>query len=324
MGLLAAGLLLAGTATAQHALRFNSADDDMVMVPTTGTPIGTGSFTYEAWVYYAAPQLLGGYNTIFELGSDERAVFLYGDSSLTIYGGSSQVYTPHHVIRPQRWTHIAVSYDDATSTTKAYINGTLVMTETVSFPTSSATELGIGHHAGDTGWQGEIDEVQIWSTPRTAAQIGADMWGHVLGTAPGLVAYYKFDEGQGQVTINQKPGGVAGQLGNDPAADQQDPTWTNSNPVATPAEIVIATGLTIAPNPSAGQAVVRYELAHPTTVGLTVVDAIGREVATLVQAEQPAGAYAIPLTATHLPAGVYTCRLTTPTGSLTRRLVLTP
>jgi hypothetical protein len=55
---------------------------------------------------------------------------------------------------------------------------------------------------GPTGWQGKIDEFRVWSVFRTAAEIQANMRVMLRGTEPGLVAYYKFDEGSGMTVAD--------------------------------------------------------------------------------------------------------------------------
>lgn len=66
--------------------------------------------------------------------------------------------------------------------------------------TSNANVLSIGttvDFRGPTGWQGKIDEMRVWSVIRTPAQILANMKVMLHGNEPGLIAYYKFDEGTG-------------------------------------------------------------------------------------------------------------------------------
>jgi penicillin amidase len=64
-----------------------------------------------------------------------------------------------------------------------------------------------------------------------------------------------------------------------------------------------------APNPVAGAASLRYTIDTPATVRLSVFDALGREVAVLVDAEQAAGAHRVSLGTAALAPGVYTVRL---------------
>ncbi|MGB2869839.1 MAG: T9SS type A sorting domain-containing protein [Bacteroidota bacterium] len=64
------------------------------------------------------------------------------------------------------------------------------------------------------------------------------------------------------------------------------------------------------PNPFNPSTTIAYELPKSVFVTLRVYNALGQEVATLVQAEQSAGRYTIPFNATRLASGVYVYKLT--------------
>lgn len=63
------------------------------------------------------------------------------------------------------------------------------------------------------------------------------------------------------------------------------------------------------PNPFSEQTTIRYSLPIPASVHLAVYDALGQEVAVLVDREQEAEVYAVPFRAEDLPPGVYFYRL---------------
>jgi hypothetical protein len=80
----------------------------------------------------------------------------------------------------------------------------------------------------------------------------------------------------------------------------------------TPVGDVVAasgTGFGAAPNPFNPRTEFTFTLARQSDVRLTVLDARGREVATLAAQEMPAGGHAIPWDATDAAAGVYVGRL---------------
>ena len=75
-----------------------------------------------------------------------------------------------------------------------------------------------------------------------------------------------------------------------------------------------AFGLGAYPNPSSGRVTVAFSVEAATTVRLSVVDALGREVAVLADGPVEAGAHRAELDATAWPAGVYVLRLATADG----------
>jgi hypothetical protein len=84
----------------------------------------------------------------------------------------------------------------------------------------------------------------------------------------------------------------------------------------------LALSLETFPNPAAGTATVRFDLAAPSTVEVSVYDLLGRRVATLAEGEHPSGAHALPLDAGGLAAGLYLVRLEAGASVLTRRLTV--
>jgi hypothetical protein len=77
-----------------------------------------------------------------------------------------------------------------------------------------------------------------------------------------------------------------------------------------------------APNPVADQAAIRYELPQAVAVRLAVFDALGREVAVLVDRNQSAGVKTILFDSGRLPSGTYFVRLSTPKEVLTKQLTI--
>ncbi len=80
--------------------------------------------------------------------------------------------------------------------------------------------------------------------------------------------------------------------------------------------------LGVFPNPARSRADLHFRLAEPAEVSLTVVDALGREVAVVLDREQPGGPHEVELDTSRLAPGVYTVRLETAAGRWIRRLVV--
>ncbi len=76
------------------------------------------------------------------------------------------------------------------------------------------------------------------------------------------------------------------------------------------------------PNPFNGQTQIPFDVPQTTKVRLEIFDLLGKSVTLLLDEKRPAGSYTINFDASALASGVYLYRLSTPTGSLTRRMVL--
>ncbi len=59
-----------------------------------------------------------------------------------------------------------------------------------------------------------------------APQIAAAMNQRLQGNETGLVGYWRFDEGSGDIAFDATSNGHDGQLGNVVGSDANDPNWT--------------------------------------------------------------------------------------------------
>ena len=76
------------------------------------------------------------------------------------------------------------------------------------------------------------------------------------------------------------------------------------------------------PNPFNPTTTIGYELKTPSDVSLKVYDELGREVATLVEAKQAAGAYQVHFNAAGLASGIYIYRLQVGAFAESRKMML--
>ena len=119
------------------------------------------------------------------------------------------------------WIHIAVVWDATTGERIYYQNGEVVASDNAA---SGSVSLNRGCYVGksydDSRWlPGEISELRIWNIQRTQEQIASSMY-TVDPTTPGLLAYWKFNEGSGNV-INDATGNGTNLTG------EGTPTWVN-------------------------------------------------------------------------------------------------
>lgn len=119
------------------------------------------------------------------------------------------------------WVHIAVVYDATTKERLYYQNGVLVASDNAA---SRAVNISSGCYVGysydDSRWlPGEISELRIWSVQRKAEEIASSAY-YVNPNTEGLIAYWKFNEGSGNVIHDYT------ENGND-ITGNGEPTWVN-------------------------------------------------------------------------------------------------
>jgi hypothetical protein len=199
--------------------------------------------TLEGWVQYdslsGAGSVIGGFGppdgTEYLLGNTESspksAVFVISTPSTNAVQGP--------ILTTGAWTHLAGTYDGATL--RLYVNGALVASTAKTGNVFDVTELRLCRHPRNIGFflDGTIDEVRIWNVARTSQQIHDNYLHALAGDEPGLVGYYRFDEGAGQVVVDSSSAGNDGFLGAGASAGVDDPERVVSGaPLAEPGPCV--------------------------------------------------------------------------------------
>ncbi|MFK0258646.1 LamG-like jellyroll fold domain-containing protein [Streptomyces sp. NPDC090445] len=94
------------------------------------------------------------------------------------------------------WHHWACVYEHTTRRQTIYRDGEVAGSRTTGSGYSGAGPLLLGRALAQ-GARAELDEVRVWDRARTADELGRDKGVRLMGNDPGLVAYYRFDEGSG-------------------------------------------------------------------------------------------------------------------------------
>ena len=113
------------------------------------------------------------------------------------------------------WTHAAVTYNS--NEVKLFFNGSEDNSTTASgVIRNSIADLVIGANQYGASvienFSGLIDEVRIWSVARTESQIKLNMYSELKGDETGLVGYWRFNEGAGNIVLDQTVNGNNGLL----------------------------------------------------------------------------------------------------------------
>ena len=126
------------------------------------------------------------------------------------------------------WVHVAGTWDGTVS--RLYINGLLVDQTIASFNASTWMTAGATQFNSTFSrfFKGELDEIRVWNIPRSATDIQSTMNRPLVGTEPGLVGYWRLDEGAGQFIGDLSSSGATGVLGTDDSIQSRDPVWVIS------------------------------------------------------------------------------------------------
>ena len=167
--------------------------------------------------------------TLIATGTDELHF-----SMRTTSGNEGEISTNLNALTLNTWTHVAVVYDGGQAVNidkvEFYINGrevsdgNKVETGTIltTTPASNSSNLRIAATTtGNAELDGQMDEVRIWTTVRTEAQIRENMYCPFddPNSETDLEAYYNFNETSGtnlpdQATTNAHDGTLSGNMDN--------------------------------------------------------------------------------------------------------------
>jgi PKD repeat protein len=184
----------------QNALDFDGSDDYV----DCGT-IDLNEFTVEAWINPTSS--LDGAIVSLINSSDPTLNFelklsgRYVDLVFIVNNSSYYEFSSINPIPLNQWSHIAVTRNEPNNFS-IYINGNLDKTFQYTDYKSAPGTMTIGKRANEnyTNFKGKIDELRIWNSVRTQAEIAANMATELSNPTEltTLAAYYQFNQG----TIN--------------------------------------------------------------------------------------------------------------------------
>ncbi|MHC4265330.1 MAG: LamG domain-containing protein [Planctomycetota bacterium] len=241
------------------ALEFDGEDDYVIV--NDNLILSPKKITLSAWIHPEDVshnfQIIGKW--VFE---DNEYIFdnknnndtLRFGADIGIGGSFVEIYSDDGVLTTNVWQHVAVTYDG--SNCIFYVNGNNVG-ENNSYSgdlTDSDNPVYIGlsevSGIGPRAFSGMIDDVRIYDRALTEQEINNTMHTRLSGDEPGLVGYWDFDEGEGQVAYDMSINANNGQLGSTAGDDDNDPEWIESDaPVGLCSNIALDIKPTSCPNP---------------------------------------------------------------------------
>lgn len=192
-----------------HALYFDGLND-------YAGPISCPDYAYcvEIWfntVYNIIPSTVGdliGFNGAggIRLGNVDSNL---ANETFVIYGGGGATYTTgtisagtHHLAVSWNGTSYNVYFDGIQKTTNYYYGKHAGL---MAINNAYIGRLGPNYPQTTFFFQGSLDEIRLWSVSRSAQQINDNMTKKLIGNEPGLMAYYRFDEGTGTTISDSGP-----------------------------------------------------------------------------------------------------------------------
>jgi hypothetical protein len=175
-----------------------------------------GTYTVEAWFNPSSITCTFSGSTGCSIVSHPGDFnLMIGDSTIRVELGfngnlgSTSIATGNTPVA-NTWQHIALVKSGASVT--IYLNGSSIATSTISGYSSAATSgnsFRVGYDSYSRYFAGGIDEVRLYSSALTQAEIRTDMvtWGPV--NASGLVAYYDFNDASGSKIENKVSGSTS-------------------------------------------------------------------------------------------------------------------
>ncbi len=215
--------VLAEKPSTQGSLKFNG-NNSYVSVPHNNA-YNMSSITIEAMVFFNGSSNIG--NVIMK-GYYGWGIEIRGDGAIEWWNQFTQTSGPNSTVGAVpigQWTHIAVTVGNGQ--TKFYVNGVLnsVANEAIINNNNGELYFGTQGECLCNNFDGKIDEIRIWNTVRTQAEIDANKTACLSGNENGLVSLFKFNDGAGTSTIDAM--GVSNGLLNN---FDSETSWSTSNP----------------------------------------------------------------------------------------------
>lgn len=211
---------------AGRALDFDGVND-YVLVPTNDVLKPTSALTLEAWINVRSFDT--DWETVLSFaqdngGSESGYDLAYVNGKLRFRCKTATMTTnewdnnPGTDVRYNEWVHIAGVYDGAQ--VRFYQNGVLQESQDKTGDLNwqfAPIDFRIGAYHDDNEdyyFDGQIDEVRVWSVARSEEELRTAMCTKLSGSENGLVGYWHFDEGAGNTAKNRTGNSLDGTLTN--------------------------------------------------------------------------------------------------------------
>lgn len=208
---------------AETALLFDGQRGHVDLGNPAALRIEGGSFTIEAWVKPAGDGvLISRWDNKGEKGFQLR---IHG-GRLVAKSSSHEVFgeTQFDFAESAGYYHVAAAWDATAGSCAVYVNAAEDGKGALAIASGNGPLLigGIHENGGVTDlFGGVVDDVRIWDRALEHAELERNRHTRLIGSEPGLIAYYRFDEGRGRTIHDQTDNAAHGNLA-------EGPRWVKS------------------------------------------------------------------------------------------------
>lgn len=208
----------AGVASIEHDgyASFDGNDDRIEWAPASNQSFS--EMTVEFWGRVTEPGQ-AQYSSFFSTGSTGRdfQIDLNGSDQVRFLGDNQNA--TFGAITGE-WQHFAVTIDSSAQAVFLYLDGVKVDSSGGGLVDNLIQELALGENRGNsTRIKADIDEVRVWSSIRSTAEIQGNMFKRLQGNEANLYAYYRLDDGlnnpAADATPNNRDGAKSGGVGHE-------------------------------------------------------------------------------------------------------------
>ena len=338
------------------ALQFDGIDDRVTIPYDPSMPIE--SFTVSAWIKLPQP---AGRAAIIARGEDDNSFNLSwqlyvkpnGTLEVMLEDSNEQNYcyplnncmpmgtctvTGDLFVADDTWHHVAVTRNTSGILALNIDGENRAGCEETGIPSSNNfQDLSIGCTYGFIGpppngieppiwfFPGIIDEPAVWNRALNQDEINVLFASGIDLESDGLVGFWPFDEGNGQIVFDHSDLGNHGFLGEVSSEDSADPLWIYTQ-LSNEVEILPVFENVVLhpnfPNPFNPVTKIQFSLKDETVITLTLFDMLGRNVMELAKGMYPSGTHSFMIQMNQFPNGVYFYRITTPEKQITNKMLL--
>jgi len=219
----------------RNALDFDGTNDFVDCGTAANTKI-TDNLTISAWVKTSCTD--GGWRTFLTnhwLGFTSGMILAVSPTTGLFHYAfcqSTGVWTSrdpaNSVTNDGKWHNIVITFQ--AGTIKTYFDGKLIDTyisglSSIVYTNERTLQIGRDSGTEQEWWQGQIDEVSIWSRVLSENEVRENMTKTLTGTESNLAAYYRFDHVDGKTLYDLSSNAYNGTL----YTDMTDGDWVSSS-----------------------------------------------------------------------------------------------